>query len=86
MDVQAKKLRLIEWLINIQDVGLLNQLWEVQEKSKNERDVIGYHPDGSPITAEELIARAEASNRDIEAGRVHDLEEVLEEMERRLGA
>ncbi|MEZ5041283.1 MAG: hypothetical protein R2828_15405 [Saprospiraceae bacterium] len=42
-------------------------------------EVVGYEPGGNPITAADLIARAEASNRDIEAGRVYDLEEVMKE-------
>ncbi len=33
--------------------------------------VEAYEPGGNPITAADLIARAEASNQDIEAGRVH---------------
>ncbi len=32
-----------------------------------------------PLTAADLIARAEASNQEIEAGNVHDLEEVMKE-------
>ncbi len=32
-----------------------------------------------PLTAADLIARAEASNQDIQADNVHDLEEVMKE-------
>lgn len=86
MNVQAEKYKLIEWLINLQDVELLKQLLDIQRKSEgavNMDKVIGSNPDGSPITVKNLIARAEESERDIEAGRVSDIEEV---MERLLGA
>jgi len=42
-------------------------------------EVVGNEPDGKPITAADLIARAEASNQDIAAGRVYDLEEVMQQ-------
>ena len=41
---------------------------------------VGYNPDGTPITKEELIARAKRSERDIKEGRVKSLEQVREEM------
>jgi len=44
-----------------------------------QEEVVGYETGGNPITAADLIARAEASNQDIEAGRVHNLEEVMKE-------
>lgn len=41
--------------------------------------IVGYEPNGDPLTATDLITRAEASNQDIAAGRVHDLEEVMQQ-------
>jgi len=41
---------------------------------------VGYNPDGTPITKEELIARAERSEKDIREGRVKSLKHVREEM------
>jgi len=41
---------------------------------------VGYKPDGASITKEELITRAEKSERDIREGRVKTSRQVREEM------
>ena len=41
---------------------------------------VGYKTDGTVITKEELISRAERSERDISEGRVKTLKQVREEM------
>ena len=89
MDVEAEKLKLIKWLVDLQDTELIKQFCELQRKSESAVDmdeVVGSNPGGSSITVRDLVARAEESERDIQAGRVHDLEDVLEEMEKRLDA
>ena len=50
------------------------------EQARQER-IAAYEASLKPMTKEELVARASASQADIEAGRIHDLEEV----ERALG-
>ncbi|WP_367389327.1 hypothetical protein [Lewinella sp. LCG006] len=45
------------------------------EQARQER-IATYEANLKPMTKEELIARALASQADIEAGRIHDLEEV----------
>ena len=45
------------------------------EESRRKR-IADYEASLVPMTKEELIARALASQEDIEAGRLHDLEEV----------
>jgi hypothetical protein len=73
MDIQLEKLRLIEWLARLQDADIVQRLLEVKAGS----EVAAYEASLKPMTVEELVARAEESNRDIEAGRVHDLDEVV---------
>ena len=73
MDIQLEKLRLIEWLARLQDADIVQRLLEVKQDS----EVATYEASLKPMTVEELVARAEESNRDIEAGRVHDLDEVV---------
>ncbi|MEQ8705757.1 MAG: hypothetical protein RIC19_17655 [Phaeodactylibacter sp.] len=83
MNVPAEKYRLIEWVINLQDVDLLKELLAIRRASEGKagmNEIVGSAPDGSPITVEELIARAEESERDIEAGRVSDIDEVMERL------
>ncbi|MEX2593045.1 MAG: hypothetical protein WD426_09720 [Anditalea sp.] len=43
---------------------------------------VGYKPDGTPITKEEMIVRAEKSEKDISEGRVKTARQVREEMKR----
>ena len=83
MNLQTEKLQLIEWVLKLQDVELVKQLLEIQRKSERvvDRDrVVGSNPDGSPITVKDLVARAEESERDIAAGRVSDLDDVMERL------
>ncbi len=83
MNVPAEKYRLIEWVINLQDVDLLKELVNIRRASEGKagmNEIVGSAPDGSPITVEELIARAKESERDIEAGRVSDIDEVMERL------
>lgn len=75
MNVQSEKLQLIEWLVQLQDLNILQRIKEV----KQDAEVAAYEASLKPMTKEELIARAEESNRDIEAGRVYDLEDVMKE-------
>ena len=42
---------------------------------------MGFKPDGTPITKDELIARAERSEKDTREGRVKTTKQVREEME-----
>ncbi|MEQ8881739.1 MAG: hypothetical protein RLQ12_18990 [Cyclobacteriaceae bacterium] len=41
---------------------------------------VGYQPDGTPITKQDLIARAQASEEDIKYGRVKSLKALKEEV------
>ena len=52
---------------------------EIFEKDRQER-IAAYESMLKPMTREELIARAKASDEDIKAGRVHDLDEVKAEL------
>ena len=73
--LELEKLRLIEWLIGLQDVRVLEAL----NKMRQANEVATYEASLKPMTVEELVARAEESDRDIEAGRVYDIDEVIKE-------
>ena len=49
-------------------------------KADQTSSIVGYKPGGAPITKEELIARAERSEKDIREGRVKTSKQVREEM------
>lgn len=71
MNVDATKLNLITWLVNLQDEAVLRKLVVLQEEVESRSS--------EPTTKEALILLAEESNQDIEAGRVFPIEEVMKE-------
>ncbi len=71
MNVEAIKLNLIEWLARLQDESVIKKLIDLKEETEGQAL--------EPLTKEDLIRRAEESNRDIEAGRVFPIEEVMKE-------
>lgn len=75
MNVQTEKLQLIEWLVQLQDVSILQRMIQLKEDA----EVLAYEASLRPMTVAELIERAEESNRDIAAGRVYDIDDVIRE-------
>jgi len=73
MDIQTEKIKLIEWLVGVNDVTLLQQISKFRSKSVKEAFETGM----KPMSIEELEARAVASNKNIEQGEVYDIEEIL---------
>jgi hypothetical protein len=76
MNLQAEKLRLIEWLATIQDAQIIKQIIEL----KRQKSVADYEAELKPMTMDELKARVAASEADIAAGRVYDIEDVFKEL------
>jgi hypothetical protein len=72
MNVQAEKFKLIEWLVQLQDLEVIQRI----QALKNAAEVAEYEASLKPMSVEELVARAEESNEDIKAGRVYTREEV----------
>ncbi|MEL7220120.1 MAG: hypothetical protein AAGJ93_02310 [Bacteroidota bacterium] len=73
MNIQSEKLELISWLIQLQDMSLLEELQAFRKKAEQEAAI-------QPMTVEELVARSRASDEDIAAGRVYDADEVFNEL------
>ena len=69
IDIQNRKLRLIEKVINFEDDKILQQFEELVE-------ALLYNPSFKKLTKEELIARALISERDIDNGDYYSLDEV----------
>ena len=74
MDVQSEKFRLMEWLASFNDMGTLEKLSQVRKESIKE----AYEADLNPMSPEELMDRALASNKNIKEGEVYDIESILE--------
>ncbi len=75
MNVQAEKFELIEWLVQLQDMDIIKHIQELKKAA----DIAAYEASLKPMTEEELVARAEASNVAIAEGRVSDIETIVEE-------
>jgi len=75
MDVKTVKLDLLVWLANLQDPQLLGQLLEFRKKTEKN----GHETELKPMTQQELVERALASEKAIAGGDVIDLEEMIKE-------
>jgi hypothetical protein len=75
MNLQTEKLQLTEWLARLQDADIVQRLLEIKQDS----EVAAYEASLKPMTVDELLARSRASDEDIKAGRVYDIDEVLKE-------
>ncbi|MEN0002910.1 MAG: hypothetical protein AAF798_02155 [Bacteroidota bacterium] len=74
-EAQQQKFQLIEWLVQLEDEEALKDFIALKQR----KEAAAYEATLKPMTVEELISRAEASNRDIEAGRVYDINDVIRE-------
>lgn len=78
MDIQAEKLILIEQLLKLQDAHIINRVKELLQNVPKEK-IAGSDHNGQMITQSDLIARAAASDRAIEAGDIIPLSIVCNE-------
>ena len=76
MDLQTRKLNLIEYLLHITDEKLFSKIEKAANLGANDGD------NKDPFTQEEMIARAQKANEDYEAGRYLTTEELIEEMKK----
>lgn len=69
VNLQAEKLQLIEWLVQLQDTAVIQQIKALKEQ---EADI-------TPLSVEELHQRALDAERDIEEGNVTPLRDMMKE-------
>ncbi len=60
------------------DNRLLNLIYSMIKADQSSGQA-GYMPDGTPITKEELIGRAKTSEKDIDEGRVKQIDQIRNE-------
>jgi hypothetical protein len=68
MDIQAKKLSLIEWLISLQDETAINKMYSFRKK-------LAHNPT-KKISIDELLADLELSEKARKVGKVVSLEQI----------
>lgn len=71
MDLQTRKLNAIEYLIHLQDENEFKKIEETIFKTKNIREKAL-----KPLTKEQLIERANKSNKDYLAGKYKSQEQL----------
>ena len=71
MDLQTRKLNIIEYLIGLKDEKMFRIIEDLIKKSKSDKE-LPYRP----FTEQELIERAKKSNKDYLAGNFTDQEEL----------
>jgi len=69
VNLQAEKLQLIEWLVQLQDTEVIQQIKALKEE---EADI-------TPLSVEELHQRALDAERDIAEGNVTPIRDMMKE-------
>ena len=80
MDVQTEKLQLIEQLLRTNDMRVLAEIREILSKTIN--PVVGYEPDGTPITQQDFIRKIEKAEMEFAQGNYRTIEEFEKEVEK----
>lgn len=78
MDLQAEKYTLIEELMKVTDVNLVREIKSILQGSNQ---VVGYRPDGTPITKTRLQSDILEAKRQIESGEYTTQEDLEKESE-----
>jgi hypothetical protein len=71
MDIAIRKVQLIEWLARLQDENLIQRVETLKKGSVKE-----LYEQRTPRTMEEIQAKLDRSEKDIQSGKVHSQEEV----------
>ena len=77
MNIQAKKLNLIEKLIELTDTSTIEKIDKLLEKNKT----AAYRAKQKPMTGSEYKARLELAEEDLKNGRTQSQEELEKESE-----
>jgi hypothetical protein len=79
MDIAAKKIELMEWLLHINDESKLKKI--IALKSVLDKEVVAHTISGYPIDKEEYITMVKEADERISSGeytRIEDLEKEIE--------
>jgi hypothetical protein len=71
MNIQAKKLSLIEWMVSLQDETVINKMYHFREKLA--------HSPTKRITIDALISELELSEKARKTGKVTSIEDIEKE-------
>jgi hypothetical protein len=71
MDIDVKKVELIEWLVRLQDEKLIQRIETLKNSSKKEA-----YDQRIPNTIRDVQAKLDQSEKDISSGNIHSQQEV----------
>jgi len=76
MDIQVKKLELIEWIAQISDIHIISKMDKIRKTylTMSNENI-------KPMTVKEFYASIERAEEDIKSGRIYTQEEVEKESE-----
>lgn len=79
MDIAAKKIELMNWLLHITDESKLKKI--LAFKTILDKEVVAYNIKGYPVTKEEYIAMVHEADVRIASGDYTTIEDLEKEME-----
>lgn len=79
MDISAKKLELMDWLLHITDESKLKKI--LAFKTILDKEVVAYDSKGYPITKDEYINMVHEADERISSGKFTTIEDLEKEME-----
>jgi len=79
----AKKLELLDWVLNLQNDSMLQKLWALKDEANTypQDEIVGYTALGEPMNIAMYRARLEQGKKDYEEGRYTSHEDFLKEID-----
>lgn len=72
-NIYIEKLKLLEWIVKLQDTATIKKFIALKEQN----DTSDYDEEFPPMTKEQLINNVKQSEKDIEQGRISDIDSIL---------
>ncbi|MEN0003402.1 MAG: hypothetical protein AAF798_04640 [Bacteroidota bacterium] len=80
VEAQARKLQLIEWLAQLEDIAVIEKLQQVKEENENQSSIIGYRVvTGEPVYAHEAEQEFKQILDEVKQGDYITIDELIKE-------
>ena len=79
MDIQSEKLLLIEELLQVRDIGMIEQIRALLNRESN--PIVGFEANGKAIKRKDFIATIEQAEKEFKEGKYQTIEELEKESE-----
>lgn len=80
MDIQTEKIKIVQTILDTDDVVLIQAVNEVLQKTQNDdsEELIGSKPDGTPLTRADLKEGLAIAKQQYKEGKYSTFEELVE--------